>query len=82
MTRKPLPIGQQIAIARKAAGLTQMDLALRAGLTQGRLSEIERGDRPGITVALLCRIAEALGLSMIFDGDGARLIDPAKIDGG
>ena len=30
--------------ARKAAGLTQAQLAARTGLTQGRIAQLERGD--------------------------------------
>lgn len=77
----PAPIGQQIAAARKAAGLTQVVVAEAAGLSQGRLSSIERGEYGSerLSVPVLCRIAEALGMSLLIDGRGARLIDPAII---
>jgi transcriptional regulator with XRE-family HTH domain len=85
MTRKkiepaPVPIGRQIAATRAAAGLTQAGLAERAGTSQNRISSIERGTTEP-TVPMLCRLADALGCSMLLDGDGPRLVDPAEIDG-
>ena len=75
------PINRQIAAARKAAGLTQAQLAERIGLPQTRVSEMERGARP-VTIPRLCAIAGALGLSFIADADGARLVDSTEIGGG
>jgi transcriptional regulator with XRE-family HTH domain len=45
---------------RKAAGLTQVQAAHRAGMTQGRWSEIESGTREEITVTTMAIIARAL----------------------
>ncbi|QLH73469.1 helix-turn-helix domain-containing protein [Rhodopseudomonas palustris] len=45
--------------ARKAAGLSQEDLALEAGLDRTYISQVERGKR-NLTVIVLARIAGAL----------------------
>jgi transcriptional regulator with XRE-family HTH domain len=45
---------------RKAAGLTQADLARMADVTQGYISKLERGDRVTPRFDILDRIARAL----------------------
>jgi transcriptional regulator with XRE-family HTH domain len=47
---------------RKARNLTQEQLAKKAGVTQGYISQLEAGTRkdPGVKVAL--RLAQALGV--------------------
>jgi transcriptional regulator with XRE-family HTH domain len=75
MPRKKSPVrvtlGEAIRAARQAAGLTQVELAARLGVAQSRLSEWERGAVvPG--TPHLVRLTEALGLTLIVDGAGAR----------
>ena len=78
---QPPPLGQQIAEARKAAGLTQAQVAERiAGLSQSRLSQIERGGRKGLHNATLCRIADAIGVSVLMDAGGIRLVPSGQIE--
>lgn len=55
-------IGYQISQKRREHGLTQLELAKRAGLPQPNLSNIEKG-RQDLTVSTLIRIARALGVS-------------------
>ena len=55
-------IGYQISQKRREYGLTQTELARRAGLPQPNLSNIEKG-RQDLTVSTLIRIARTLGLS-------------------
>lgn len=56
--------GDVVRRAREAAGISQTELAKRAGLTQSNLSHIERGvNRLGFEVA--ARIADALGISRL-----------------
>lgn len=55
-----------IASTRKAAGVTQVELAARLGKPQSFVSKVERGERR-IDVIEFCQIAEALGC------------DPAKL---
>ena len=75
--KKPLPIGTQIRSARHAAGLSQVALAEALGVQQGVISFWERGRSPD--TATLVRIAAALSCSLLIDGSGARLVDPASV---
>lgn len=56
-----------IASARKAAGVTQLELATRLGKPQSFVSKVERGERR-LDVIEFCQVAEALGC------DPARLL--------
>lgn len=53
-------IGQRIAELRKAAGLSQADLADKCGMQRPHIARVESG-RYGITLDVLARIAQALG---------------------
>jgi len=57
-------IGEKIIKKRKALGLTQNELAKRAGIAQSTLSNIEQGkQRPQFdTLSAICRV---LGLSIL-----------------
>ena len=46
---------------RQQAGLTQGELAERSGKSQGYIGDLERGDRRGLTVTTLERLADVLG---------------------
>lgn len=51
--------GKRLRTARRAGGLTQVELAARLGITQGQISEWEHGDRaPSDEMKL--RLADAL----------------------
>lgn len=61
--RTAADIGEVIRAARVAQGLSQTELAQRAGLRQPKVSEIERGkDTAHIGIAL--RMIAALGLTI------------------
>ena len=49
-----------LASARKAAGITQAELAARLGKPQSFVSKVERGERR-LDVIEFCQVAEALG---------------------
>ncbi len=49
-----------IASVRKAAGITQMELAARLGRPQSFVSKVERGERR-LDVIEFCELAKALG---------------------
>ena len=49
-----------IASARKAADVTQVELAARLGKPQSFVSKVERGERR-LDVIEFCQVAEALG---------------------
>ena len=54
---------------RRKAGLTQAELAAKAGVSRGYIAAMETGHRKAPTVETLKRLAKALGVSV------ARLIE-------
>ncbi len=64
-------IGQRIAEARRAANLSQRDLARWTGLRQGRISNLESG-KGQPTTEELAAIADALSISVtsFMNGNG------------
>ena len=64
--RRAFLIGQAVRERRLALGLSQTELATRAGMTQPALSRLEAG---GVvpTIALLERISMALDAELIVD---------------
>ena len=57
-----VPLGLAIALWRENRGLTQAELARKAGMSRPNLSTIEQGGRD-LTVGTLRRLAEALRVS-------------------
>ncbi len=57
-------VGRNAARLRKAAGLTQEQLAERCGLSQQYLSGLESGKR-NPTIVTLYELATALGVSQV-----------------
>jgi transcriptional regulator with XRE-family HTH domain len=55
--------GEAVRRARNAAGLTQEDLADRAGLDRSYVGGIERGER-NPTLVVIAKIAAGLGISL------------------
>ncbi|MCX4787399.1 MULTISPECIES: helix-turn-helix domain-containing protein [unclassified Streptomyces] len=62
-------LGQAVYDRRTELGLSQTELARRAGMTQPQISHIEGGDSVP-TLALLTRLAKALDASLTIDLDG------------
>lgn len=62
--KQDMAVGEQIYAARKAAGLTQTQLAERIGTTQSVISDLEDAEYEGHTLSMLRRIAEALDLTV------------------
>lgn len=56
-------LGMRLRTLRQERGLTQAELAERAGLDQGHLARIERGTRWPRMVSLYC-LADALGAAI------------------
>ena len=56
-------IGQRIAALRKLAGMSQEQLAERAGLQRTHVSRIEAG-KYAVTLETIQAIAEALGMTV------------------
>lgn len=59
-------IGEALARARNVAGLSQRDLARRAGTAQSLVARIERG-RANPTLVTLDRLFEAAGHHLVLD---------------
>jgi transcriptional regulator with XRE-family HTH domain len=61
MNARPDPIVEELTRRRKAAGVTQMDLASRIGSNQSHVSDIETG-KVDPTLRMLMRYARAIGV--------------------
>jgi len=55
---------EMLVSARKAAGMTQMDLAVRLGRKQSYVSKFERGERR-LDIVEFLEVAEALGIDVL-----------------
>ena len=62
-------LGQAVYDRRTALGLSQTELARRAGMTQPQISTIEGGDSVP-TLPLLTRLTKALDAALTIDLDG------------
>jgi transcriptional regulator with XRE-family HTH domain len=75
MDTRPLNrVGQRLLAARLARGLSQLDLAARAGVDPGTILSIERGATRRPQLATLRRLATVLGVRVTWlrTGAGAR----------
>jgi transcriptional regulator with XRE-family HTH domain len=61
-----MEIARQVNTARQAAGLSQNELADRAGVSRPSVVRVERGD--DVNTATLGKIADVLGLSLQLKG--------------
>lgn len=57
--------GRRLRDARKAAGLTQQELADKAGLARMTVVRIENGHQEGANLATLRTLADALGVRLM-----------------
>jgi transcriptional regulator with XRE-family HTH domain len=69
-------VGDEIRRARKAAGLTQLELAKRLELTIPYISNVEAG-RVNLTVGQLARFADALGSDLRLSLPRIEIAEPA-----
>ena len=78
MKRKNI-VGDNIRRLRSEAGITQEEVALRSGLSQGYINQLESGKRR-FTQKSLELIAEALSVPMseLFRGDESRTLPVMK----
>jgi len=70
--RLPKHFGDAVRELRKTAGLSQMALAEKAGLTLNYVGEVERGEKMA-SLETVVRLARALEMS------GGELLNKAKI---
>lgn len=75
--RERAEVARKIYDLRKAAGLTQKELAARVGTTSSVISRLEAADYEGHSFAMLRRIAAALGhkVRIEFDPDAQLATD-------
>ena len=69
-------LGERVALARRARGLTQRDLAHLAGVGASSIVALEKG-HPGVALGTLARALDALGLLAEMDELLAPQRDPA-----
>jgi ribosome-binding protein aMBF1 (putative translation factor) len=69
--RTSIMVGSAVRAARRRAGLSQVELARRAGTSQPSIARLERG-LVSPTVVSLDRIAKALGAELVIDFEAPR----------
>ena len=62
--RQKLRIAYDIHSARIDSGLSQKELAEKAGVTQQKVSRVENAVEANMTQATVCKIASALGMDV------------------
>lgn len=72
-------VGARVKRARELAGLTQRELAVRAGLSQATLARIELGTRPAVTIAEIDRLAGALDMPLRDLTSGSPIRDRVRV---
>ena len=65
-TRTSIMVGSAVRAARRRAGVSQTELAERAGTSQPSIARLEKG-QVSPTVITLDRIARALGTELVID---------------
>jgi transcriptional regulator with XRE-family HTH domain len=71
-------IGLRIMTLRKLQGLTQKELANRAGIQRAHLSRIEAG-KYAVTLETIQAIAEALGMTVDIVDERLRDLAPLRV---
>lgn len=61
---KPTHFGEAVKARREKLGLTRYQLAKDAGITQTHLQQIEDGERPGVSLNVAGKIADALAVKV------------------
>jgi transcriptional regulator with XRE-family HTH domain len=80
-------LGKRIKAARKAAGLSQFQLAQRVGIQQSRISKLEKG-QVSLSIEGLAKVARELSVSLdkltvpeiIAEAPGKYQLDDPRID--
>lgn len=60
-------IGQRIRAERKDSGLTQQELALRAGVSERLVRSVENGEAHGVGLDKLASLLSQLGIALKID---------------
>jgi transcriptional regulator with XRE-family HTH domain len=82
MVEKEKPaMGPRLRSLREKAGMTQMQLAMNAGVSLSLVAQIEQGARPDPRLSTLLSLAKALGIpacQLIDEAEAANTKSPAK----
>lgn len=57
-----MTFGEKLKMLRKANGMTQAQLAKKAGLSNGAIGNFESGKRTKVSFESVCKLADALGV--------------------
>ncbi len=74
--KQSLPVGRRIKELREAAGITQQQLAVKAGLSVSNLSQIEQGQKADPRISTLYALAVALDVSLDAFVSGSQATEP------
>lgn len=63
-------LGRILRNARETAGVTRAELAARCGVGARLVAELERGERPNVSLETAMRLLTAVGITATFDAPG------------
>ena len=72
-------MGQRITALRKLEGISQQELADRAGLTRQHIGRIEKGELVNVANVTIQQIAEALGMTVDMIDPSLANLAPLKV---
>ena len=72
-------MGQRITALRKLEGISQQELADRAGLTRQHIGSIERGELVNVAYVTIQQIAEAIGMTVDIVDERLRDLAPIRV---
>lgn len=75
-----LELGAQLRAARRAAGLTQAQVAESANVSRAFVIDLEQGKRPGAELSRVLAVARALNRSFVLVEDVRPTFDAALHD--
>jgi transcriptional regulator with XRE-family HTH domain len=62
--KQPASVGERVKRLRKRAGMTQQELAGKAGISLSNLAQIEQGQKTDPRISTVTALAEALGVDV------------------
>lgn len=75
------PVGEVLQRARNRLGISQADLGRRVGVSTRLVSEMERGERPNVSLATALRVLDEAGVTLRLteaSGSSIELGDPQR----